>query len=361
MLIVLLSSWRLAAFMNVFRSEINPRTEISIENASTGMFLKLLHRHVWMFSYLLSLNSLEFWRFVSCKTVSSSTNFDSSMSERLYDWNATSIGSKFAEGGSTSRQRLTRLCIRIQSAIMTRILLWRSEYRFRAAEWVNRTCLFVGLIFDWIFNSDGGFCSTISNWMPLATVVGRLYERSGTSSLGVTPTFLTTVLSQILQCSPSRTELAHLGKPETRYVLRFVVKIVLEFPSCLNNFNVLEQYCVCYYIVICCVWPYLLNFRLRAVFQYRTFHKNHFSVQIRDWWDAQTSSVLGQRWKLFDATALQHPEPFTYVLCTHRIQVLNYPCISEWIELQFVCDLRMIVHFQNFQFELCLDFWAMML
>ena len=31
-------SGRLAAFVEVFRSEMNPRTEISIENTSTGMF-----------------------------------------------------------------------------------------------------------------------------------------------------------------------------------------------------------------------------------------------------------------------------------------------------------------------------------
>ena len=53
-------SGRLAAFVNVFKSAINPRTEISIENTSTGKFLKLSCRHVWMFSYLLSLNNFDF-------------------------------------------------------------------------------------------------------------------------------------------------------------------------------------------------------------------------------------------------------------------------------------------------------------
>jgi len=92
-------SGRLAAFVNVFKSAINPRTEISIENTSTGMFLKLSCRHVWMFSYLLSLNNFDFWKFVSWQIVSSNTNiFNSSqitMSGRTHDWNATSIGSKF--------------------------------------------------------------------------------------------------------------------------------------------------------------------------------------------------------------------------------------------------------------------------
>ena len=120
------------------------------------MFLKLLCRQVLMFSYLLSLNCLDFCRFVSWQTVSSSTNiFDSShitMSGRVLDWNATSIDSNSADGRSTSRRWSALLCVHIQFAIMSRILLCRSKYRLRAAEQFDKTCLFVIIIIIIIIN-----------------------------------------------------------------------------------------------------------------------------------------------------------------------------------------------------------------
>ena len=58
-------SGRTAAFVKVFKSEINPSTETSTECTCTGLFLKLLCRQVLLFSYLLSLNSLDFCRIVS--------------------------------------------------------------------------------------------------------------------------------------------------------------------------------------------------------------------------------------------------------------------------------------------------------
>ena len=155
-------SGRTAAFVKVFSSDINPSTETSIEYTCTGMFLKLLCRQVLMFSYLLSLNCLDFCRFVSWQTVSSSTNiFDSShitMSGRVLDWNATSIDSNSADGRSTSRRWSALLCVHIQFAIMSRILLCRSKYRLRAAEQFDKTCLFVCKAVLW---QSGQFGSSI--------------------------------------------------------------------------------------------------------------------------------------------------------------------------------------------------------
>ena len=332
-------SGRSAAFVNVSRSEINPRTEISIENTSTGMFLKLFCRHVWMFSYLLSLNNFDFWKFVSWQIVSSNTNiFNSSqitMSGRTHDWNATSIGSKFAEGRSTRRRWLLICAFVSTPQSWLGFLLCRSEYRFSAAEQFDRTCLFVcGIDFrqsaqlgsSILFHRFKLYAVGSCCWNAFRTkrnkVVWEWLQRSWP--------LLYARSWNILRHAPSQLTLTN-QRPDMYF--GFGVKIVLEFPSCLSKFNVFEQSCVCIYIVISCVWPYLSNFRLSAVLQCRSFHKNHFSVQISDWRDAQPSSVLGQRWEFFYATAHRHPEPFTYVLCTHRIQMLNYPRLTERVQL----------------------------
>ena len=190
-------SGRLATFVNVFRSEINPRIEISIENTSTGMFLKLFCRHVWMFSYLLNLNNFDFWKFVSWHIVSSSTNiFDSSqitMSGRTHDWNAI----RQLDRNLQKEDRLGDVGWFV-CAFVSSPQSWPGFCCVGPSidsgppnSLTERACLFAGSIFD---SLDCRFCSTVSNWMLLAAVVGMLSEQSGTSSLGVTPTIVTTAL-----------------------------------------------------------------------------------------------------------------------------------------------------------------------
>ena len=90
-------------------------------------------------------------------------------------------------------------------------------------------------------------------------------------------------------------------------------------------------------------------------FQSSSFTKDQFSVLISEWWNTKPSFIHGQGWEFFDTAAHWHPKPSSYVIRARRVQILNYPGLTEWIHLQIVSDLREDVEFQDLQFELRLD------
>ena len=62
---------KFVASQNGFRSEAIPKTEISAVKTRTGVELKQPCRCLFASLYLLSLNSLDFFKFVSWQTVES--------------------------------------------------------------------------------------------------------------------------------------------------------------------------------------------------------------------------------------------------------------------------------------------------
>ena len=122
---------KFVASQNGFKSEANPKTEISAVKTWTGVGLKQTCRCLLASLYLLSLNSLDFIKFVSWQTVSSRTEMldllYSTISGLIVCLKTESVWRNVENGRSTAKHCSGDLFESIHRAILSRILLWRYE------------------------------------------------------------------------------------------------------------------------------------------------------------------------------------------------------------------------------------------
>ena len=118
-----------------FKSEAIPKTEISAVKIRTGVELKPPCRWLLASLYLLSLNSLDFNKFVSWQTVSSRTEMldlsYSTISGLIVCLKTKSVWRNVENGRSTANHCSGDLFESIHRAILSRILLCRLWIAFQ--------------------------------------------------------------------------------------------------------------------------------------------------------------------------------------------------------------------------------------